>query len=77
MIIKLNDQKSKFEVVRDIPDFRENNEFRYVRNCSLMGDKVTFISELGKGKDKIVIFHILQDQIKLIGEISGYSLLLI
>ena len=56
MVIKLNDEKTRFEVVRDIPDFCEDNNFRYVRHCSMMTDKVTFVSELGKEKNKIVIF---------------------
>ena len=59
MVIKLNEDKTRFEVVRDIPDFRENNDFRYVRHCSMMGDKVVFNSELGKDKNKLVIFQIL------------------
>ena len=71
MWVRISEDRSHFEVVQDVTYFREDNRYRYVRHASVRGDRVVFCSELGKDSNKIVVFEVVQGEVKVIGEIAG------
>jgi hypothetical protein len=48
VVLKVDEDLTKLTILRDIYQFNDCNEYRYVRHASIRGDSVIFCSEQGK-----------------------------
>jgi hypothetical protein len=45
VIVKVTSDCEKYEIVKDVVEFREKNEYRYIRHATIRGDTLAFVSE--------------------------------
>jgi len=57
VIVKFADDAKSFLVVNDIKTLAGQNSYRYLKHAAIFGSQISFISEHGKDKNKLVILN--------------------